>query len=152
MPMKKSLLALLALFFGVFLALQLVPVERSNPAVTAPLEAPAEVEAVLRRSCFDCHSNETRWPWYAYVAPVSWLVADDVHEAREEMNFSRWGELPAEERAELREEIREEVAEGEMPLPKYLYMHPEARLSAEEKALLRSWSLNRPLRGKPGGG
>src|SRR5438874_1058331 len=83
----------------VLVAIQLVPVERTNPSATKPIEAPAEVTAVLRRSCYDCHSNETRWPWYAYVAPVSWLVADDVKDGRAKLNFSSWGDYPLAKRA-----------------------------------------------------
>jgi hypothetical protein len=76
---------------GVALGLaQLVPLDRSNPPVSAEVPATPEVRAILKRSCYDCHSNETRWPWYAYAAPMSWLLVYDVHEAREHMNFSTW--------------------------------------------------------------
>ena len=75
---KYAVLALAA----VFVAIQLVPVHRDNPPVASDLDAPADVKSILRRACYDCHSNETRWPWYAYVAPVSWLVAHDVEEGR----------------------------------------------------------------------
>ncbi len=75
------------------MAIQLVPVNRSNPTVEADLEAPEAVTAVLRTACYDCHSNETHWPWYSYVAPVSWLVAHDVEEARSEFSFSHWEQL-----------------------------------------------------------
>jgi len=71
----------------------ILAVDRSNPPVEADLEAPAAVTAVLRTACYDCHSNETHWPWYSYVAPVSWLVARDVEEARSEFSFSRWDQL-----------------------------------------------------------
>jgi len=76
-----------------FLGVQLVPVDRTNPPVESAVAAPAEVRSILRRSCFNCHSYETEWPWYGYVAPLSWLVAHHVHEAREEMNFSTWNRL-----------------------------------------------------------
>ena len=69
---------------------QLVPVERTNPPVEAEIVAEPEVHALLRRACYDCHSHETVWPWYAWVAPVSWLVAHDVDHAREELDFSRF--------------------------------------------------------------
>ncbi|UCF40387.1 MAG: heme-binding domain-containing protein [Gemmatimonadota bacterium] len=126
--------------FGVLVLIQLWPVERANPPVTAEIAAPPEVMEVLRVACYDCHSNETRWPWYGYVAPVSWLVAHDVNEAREELNFSEWGLLSAEDAAELREEVWEEVEEGEMPLRKYVWLHPEARLSREQRQVLQMWS------------
>jgi hypothetical protein len=122
------------------LVIQFVPVTRENPPVEADLQAPESVKRILERACYDCHSNETRWPWYARLAPVSWVVAWDVSEAREEFNFSNWGSLNGEKRAEIREEIWEEVEEGEMPLWYYLPAHPEARLSEADRALLREWS------------
>ena len=128
---------------ALFLAIQLKPVDRSNPPVTADLDAPREVKAVLRAACYDCHSHETRWPWYSYVAPVSWLVAHDVEEARAEMSFSEWGALDPREQLELRQEMWEEVEKGKMPLKKYVMLHPAARLSEEQKRLLRDWCHGR---------
>ncbi len=125
---------------GLVVLIQLWPVDRANPPVTAEIDAPPRVMQVLRTACYDCHSNETRWPWYGYVAPVSWLVAHDVHEAREELNFSASGLLSPEDAAELREEVWEEVEEGEMPLGKYLWMHSDARLSEEQRQVLREWA------------
>lgn len=124
---------------ALFLAIQLVPVERSNPVVVADLEAPPEVEAVLRTACYDCHSSETRWPWYSYVAPVSWVVAHDVEEARSEMSFSDWGALDPREQLELKQDMWEEVEKGAMPLKKYVVLHARARLDEEQKRLLRDW-------------
>ena len=72
------------------IGIQFVPVNRMNPPVTGEIGAPEKVMAILHRSCYDCHSNKTVWPWYSYVAPISWLVADDVHEGRRHMNFSEW--------------------------------------------------------------
>lgn len=129
--------ALLALTLGI----QLVPVDRSNPPVQRTIDAPEDVERVLRRSCYDCHSNETDWPWYSRVAPASWLVADDVQEAREDMNFSEWPDDP-DDATDLIEEIGEQVESGAMPLDSYLWLHPEARLSDEERQLLIDWSLS----------
>lgn len=122
------------------LLIQFIPVNRSNPAVVGDIDAPEPVATILRRSCYDCHSNQTNWPWYSYVAPVSWWVADHVREGREHLNFSRWSEYPAEERAELLEESIEEVQEGKMPLPSYLWSHRGARLNADEIAALRDWA------------
>lgn len=125
------------------LAPQAVPVDRTNPPETAPLEAPAEVAAVLDRACADCHSHRTRWPWYSRVAPASWLVAHDVEEGRERVNLSAWGELEPRRQARLREEMWEEVADGEMPLRAYRLAHPEARLSDRDLAVLRRWAVPR---------
>jgi hypothetical protein len=120
--------------------IQLWPVGRSNPPVTAEIDVPPQVMEVMRTACYDCHSNETRWPWYGYVAPVSWLVAHDVREAREELNFSEWNLLSDEDAEELREEVWEEVEEGEMPLRWYRWMHSDARLSDEQLLVLKEWS------------
>ena len=123
---------------------QLVPVRRTNPPVGAQVPAPGEVRRILERSCYDCHSHETRWPWYAYVAPVSWLIVHDVNEAREHLNFSTWDAYDANERVEKLEEAWKEVDEGEMPLWFYLPLHSEARLSDGDKRALRAWALGSP--------
>lgn len=129
-----------------FAAIQLFPPERTNPPVdpARTLEAhvaiPADIAAVLERSCRDCHSNETTWPWYSYVAPASWLLAYDVREARGEMNFSEWGDYDAEDASHLLEEACELVEEGEMPLPPYTWLHPGAKLSEGDVARLCEWT------------
>jgi hypothetical protein len=115
-------------------------VRRTNPPVTSTLDAPPAVEAVLRRACFDCHSNETRWPWYSHVAPVSWLVVDDVDHGRSHLNFSEWGALSATRRAGFREQMVDEVKHGAMPLPVYLWMHPDAKVTPNELEALAAWA------------
>lgn len=121
---------------GGFLLIQLVPYGRNhnNPAVSSePNWDSAQTQALAQRACYDCHSNETVWPWYSHVAPVSWLVQHDVEEGRQYLNFSTWsnggqGREP--------EEAIEVIAEGEMPPPVYLITHPEARLTSAEKQAL----------------
>ena len=98
------------------IAIQFVPVNKINPPVTGEIKAPENVMQILRTSCYDCHSNEVKWPWYSNIAPASWLVAYDVKEAREHINFSEWQSYSAEDKADDIEEIWEEVKEGEMPL------------------------------------
>lgn len=137
--MKPLLMAAAAVVL-LFVALQLGPVEMTNPPVTAGIETPSDVKEILERSCYDCHSNETRWPWYSRVAPFSWLVAHDVEEGREHLNFSEWDQLSTEEQVEAMEEAWEEVEEGEMPLWFYLPMHPEARISKSDRATLKRWA------------
>ena len=132
---------------GLLVAAQFVPVDRSHPPVVEEIDAPVQVRAALERACYDCHSNETVWPAYSYVAPISWLVARDVHEGREHINYSEWNRYSDEERLELMEETWEEIAEGEMPMGPYLVLHPEAKLSTEERAALRAWTLGQ---GAPG--
>ncbi len=125
---------------AVLLALQLVPVPRTNPPVTGEIDAPPDVKAVLRRSCWDCHSNETVWPWYAKVAPVSFLVSRDTVQGRKHLNFSEWSSYSPTRQKKKLEETAKEVDEGEMPMAIYLPMHPEAKLSAADKALLVEWA------------
>lgn len=131
------------LLFGLVVmavGIQWVPVHRAAPPAPAALRADEQVLAILRRSCFDCHSSETRWPWYSYVAPVSWSVARHVHDGRRSLNFSAWENLPADKQAHAAEEIVEEVAEGEMPLPAYLLAHRDAKVSAADLEVLRRWA------------
>jgi cytochrome c551/c552 len=134
LPVKIALGAV-----AVFGAIQLVRFDRTNPPVTTDLHAPPEVRNVLRRACYDCHSNETVWPWYSTIAPVSWLLHHDVTEGRETLNFSEWGALAPTGKAEQRREIGDSVADGEMPLWYYLPMHPSARLSDADKRILADW-------------
>jgi len=139
--MKRKVLVLVLALAVILVAIQLVPINRTNPTVVADFDGPPAVKAVLETSCYDCHSHETSWPWYSRVAPFSWLVAHDVEEARDHLNFSQWGNLDAKRREKLTEEMWEEVEEGEMPLKMYLLAHPDARLSEAGKATLRDWSL-----------
>jgi hypothetical protein len=125
----------------VFLAIQLVPADRSTPPVTAEVPAPPEARAVLRRACYDCHSNETVWPWYSRVAPVSWLLARDVRKGRDELNFSTWERYSSKEQVKKLKKSWEEAAEGEMPPWFYLPVHRDAVLSAEDKVVLREWAI-----------
>jgi hypothetical protein len=104
---------------------------------------PTEVRSILERSCYDCHSNRTRWPWYSRVAPVSWFVARHVAEGREHLNFTEWDRMSPEDQAKAMEEIGETVTEGEMPLASYLLAHPEAALSEQDQTLLRQWAGGR---------
>ena len=106
----KRILRYVLIGFGVlFVAIQFIPVERTNPPVTGLVDAPEDVLTTLRRSCWDCHSNETEWPWYAYVAPMSLRVSQHVWMGREHVNFTEWDGYDAEERDEAYEEIAKEI-------------------------------------------
>jgi len=129
--MKWLGLGLLALVL-----IQLIPVSRDNPPVVQDVAAPEKVSEILRRACYDCHSNETRWPWYANVAPVSWLVGRDVHEGRRHLNFSDWARY-----SRKRDEVWEEVEKGDMPLWFYVPLHADAKLSEEDRAAIKRWAL-----------
>lgn len=121
---------------GVVLALllaaaaQLVRPERTNPPSDPALrfQPAAELEKVLRRACYDCHSNETQWPWYSNLAPMSWLMADHVRHGRQRLNFSEWGRYAEDRRKVLTYEVCEAVENRSMPMASYLRAHPEARL------------------------
>jgi hypothetical protein len=151
-PQKRQLLMKSAIKWtgGVLailaLGIQLVPVDRTNPPVEEEVPASPEVREVLVRACYDCHSNETVWPWYSYVAPVSWLVARDVNKGREALNFSTWNRLTTRQQLEAMHESWEEADEGEMPLWFYLPTHPDAKLSERDLALLRAWAVSGPAR------
>ncbi len=122
----------------VALSIQLIPVNRSNPPVRSEVIASDTIKALLRRACYDCHSNETKWPWYSRVAPVSWLVAHDVEEGRENVNFTDWPTFDLDAQEHAFDEMWEQISERKMPLKSYLLLHPEARLTdAEREALLR---------------
>jgi hypothetical protein len=119
---------------------QAIRPERSNPPVERDVGAPPEVAALLRRACYDCHSHETVWPWYSLVAPVSWLVAHDVSEGREELNFSTWAAYGPRKKAKKLDELAEMVTDGEMPPWIYCLAHPPARLTPDEQRVLTAWS------------
>lgn len=125
---------------GLFVAVQAVPCARENPPVTLDAGAPGAAAAALRRACYDCHSNETRWPWYSAVAPASWLVARDVRQGRKKMNLSEWDRYDERKRAKLLAKSWKEIGKGEMPLWFYVPLHPDARLSPEDQAALRAWA------------
>ncbi|MBI4518966.1 MAG: heme-binding domain-containing protein [Deltaproteobacteria bacterium] len=133
---KIAALALLAFLIGG----RAIRIERTNPPVEGEIEAPPEIKAALRRACYDCHSNETVWPWYSDLAPISWLLAHDVSEGREELNFSSWGKYADKRKAKKLKESAEEIAEGEMPPWYYEVMHPSASLSTTERNALIEWA------------
>ena len=126
----RGLLGLLV----VFVAAQLVPYGRAHtnpPVVSEPRWDQPRTRALAVRACFDCHSNQTAWPWYASVAPASWLTQRHVDEGRRVLNFSDWSRA-----YEAASECAEEVLEGKMPTRDYALVHPHARLSDEERRAL----------------
>jgi len=130
---------ILIVIIVILIGIQFVPVSKINPPVTGEIKAPEIVMQVLKNSCYDCHSNEVRWPWYSNIAPASWLVVHDVNEAREHMNFSEWQSYSAEDKEDNIEDIWEEIDDGEMPLWYYLILHNDARLSDNDKKTIKSW-------------
>ena len=125
-----------------FVLLQLTNPQRTNPPVASDLMAsnpPPQVAAMLHAACYDCHSYETRWPWYSHVAPMSWLIANDVKEGRENLNLSDWSNDNPMRAAKWLENMSDEISSGEMPLPKYTKIHADARLTEIQRKKLTDW-------------
>ena len=129
-----------------FVLLQLIPsplpeVSKENPQdFLQNNPVPEAIATMLRANCYDCHSNETHYPWYSYVAPVSWLVKRDTEMGREHLNFSGWQGFEKAAMADAYYEIAEEVAEGEMPMKIYPLMHSDARLTDEQRQAIAQWA------------
>jgi uncharacterized membrane protein len=101
---------------------------------------PDEVKVIITRSCYDCHSMQSRYPWYSYVAPVKWLIKHDINWGRGGVNFSEWGSLGDKDKIKKLTEISEVIDKKEMPLGKYLIMHSEAKLTSEERQKIINWA------------
>ena len=144
--MKKTLQLIAVAVATFFVGAQFVRPDRTNPPVDAGqtlesrVEVTPEVAAILDRACSDCHSNETRWPWYSNVAPASWFVADHVNHGRHHLNFSTWGNYTARESEEMLEQICSEVKRGMMPLKSYIWLHPDAKLSEADAKTICDWT------------
>lgn len=104
------------------------------------MAVPAELKTVLQRACYNCHSNETTWPWYSRVAPVSFLIANDVKEGRRQINFSAWNQYGGNRKARKLKEIVEQVEQNKMPQWYYVLVHPEAKLSPGDRELIVRWA------------
>ena len=154
--MNKLLKYALAALLVILVALQFfgpaAPETRAeNPEDIFVLEqVDDDVTRLLRDACYDCHSMETEYPWYAHIAPVSWRIYAHVDHGREELNFSEWGSLKKIGKVKRLKDIEEVLEEGEMPLKDYLLLHPEAKLSDTQRESLMSWAdgLSRKVMGK----
>jgi hypothetical protein len=130
----------------ILVIIQVIRPTRSNPPITAgetihaKLPVDPVVNAMLIRSCNDCHSNLTVWPWYTNVAPASWLIASDVHRGRAELNFSEWGAYPLKKQQALLKETCGEVLERKMPVGVYTLLHPSAKLTDADIAVICTWT------------
>ncbi len=151
--MKRIILWGAAGLFILFILLQLIPINTNNPAVTREIKWNApETRALAQRACFDCHSNETVWPWYSKIAPIKFMLADHVNEGRGRLNFSQWDQPNADY-----DEIEESVREGAMPLQSYLMIHSNAKLTDAEKeqlltGLQATFQQDPPIEGERGRG
>ncbi len=128
-----------------FIAIQLIPVDRTNPPVKKSenfvdlLEPPTKVQKLIKNACYDCHSNETVYPKYAYVAPISWSIKDHVNEGREHLNFSVWGTYNQYLKDGILEKTIVEIQDQKMPMPAYIIYHANAKLTAEDRSLLEGY-------------
>lgn len=144
--MKKVLKWSVVVLALVFLGAQAYRPDRTNPAVDerqtlrANTQLTPEVAAIFERSCKDCHSNETTWPWYSHVSPVSWFLKNHIEEGRRELSFSEWATYAKRKRERKLHEICEQVESGNMPLSSYLPLHPSARLSDDDKRRICEWT------------
>ncbi|MBO3700633.1 heme-binding domain-containing protein [Roseivirga sp. E12] len=143
--MKKALKYVLGALIVTAIVIQFINrPERVNEPVTdndiiQVLEIDGPMANMLKSACYDCHSDQPRYPWYASIAPVSWRIAEHIEHGRDELNFSKWGTYSARRRDHKLEEMIEEVEEGHMPLPNYVRMHGEAKLSDEQIESLKAW-------------
>jgi hypothetical protein len=144
--MKKLLKWPATAMAAVLLLIQFFGPEKTNPPVDAArtiqtnTQITPEVAAIITRACGDCHSNQTRWPLYSYVEPVSWFIVDHVNDGRKHLNFSEWAAYEPKRMRKKLQEMFEEVEKGAMPLKSYLLLHPEARLSQDDIQQLGAWT------------
>ncbi|PYS69167.1 MAG: cytochrome C [Acidobacteria bacterium] len=143
---KRILKWLLLAAVIVVVVMQFFGPKRTNPTAEASLaleshaQVPANVKAVLDRSCADCHSNNTRWPWYSRVAPVSWFVIDHVNDGREQLNLSEWGRYDKRQQSHNLDDMCELATEGDMPLSSYTPLHPGSKPTADDIKILCDWT------------
>lgn len=141
--MKRKLFILIPVV--IFILIQFIRIDVTNPEFYVNndflkhTDAPAEIGNVLKNSCYDCHSYQTKYPWYANLAPVSWMLKNHIDEARKHLNFSKWDEYSIDKQNSLIEECVEEIQSNEMPLSSYTLMHSNARLSSGSKQMLVEW-------------
>ena len=143
--LKKALIWLLGILAVVFIAIQFFQPEKNQQApdnnhLFKSADVPENIQAMLKNACLDCHSNQTTYPWYDRVAPVSFYVAGHIDEGKDEMNLSEWGTLSPIDKINLLNKMSEEVKEGKMPLKSYTLMHKSARLSKEQVDELCQWA------------
>jgi len=143
--MRKSKL-IGAVIVAILIIIQLIPSGRPDVIKTNKSDllvnnsVPDSVAHLFKNACYNCHSNETTYPWYSYVAPVSWLVSRDVKRGRNHLNFSEWEDNSKMDKAGLLDDINDEVSDGEMPIAIYTLMHPDAKLTSAERLLIVNWT------------
>ncbi len=147
---------ILLIVVAVLVVIQFFQIDKTSPEkdptkdFLAMAQPPQEIETLIRQGCYDCHSYDTKYPWYTYINPLGWLIKDHIEDGRAHLNFAIWTDYSPEKRAHKLEECYEEIQEGEMPFRAYANMHPEAQLSDEQRVLLANWfRTSRPLQVAP---
>jgi len=141
---KKTLLVLLIVFIGI----QFIQPARNTNGQVLPTDisktvsVPQNVQNILRTSCYDCHSNHTNYPWYNYVQPTAWILANHIKHGKKDLNFSDFGSYSSRKQQSKLKAIADQIKDGEMPLSSYTLIHKNARLSKEEKSLIIDWAQN----------
>ena len=141
----KALKIIAVVLLVAFVGIQFIPTSRNQSEEVPPTDfmlvknVPREVKSILTVSCYDCHSNNTHYPWYQKVQPVSWYLEGHIEDGKEELNFSDFGSYSDRMQKAKMRSIISQVEDGKMPLPSYTLLHPEAELTAEEKQLLVKW-------------
>lgn len=144
--MKKALKIFAIVLFAGFVVIQFIRPDFTNPAVTqaetleSAAPVPENVQTILKRSCYDCHSNTTVYPWYSKIQPSAWFLKYHIDDARREMNFSVWNTYDTKRKRRKLEEVIEQVEGKFMPLPSYLWIHWDAKVSDEERKILIDWA------------
>jgi len=138
--MANRILTAVTMVLLVFLLIaQFITIQRTNPPLKGDLAAPPHIKTLLTRACYDCHSNETRWPWYAYIAPVSWLIVHDVERGRQELNFSEWGSYYPATRIRKLQWMGRVLREENMPPWTYRLFHPGTGLTQRDLMAVEQW-------------
>lgn len=139
--MKKVLL------YGIiiFLSFQLIQIDKENPSVDKKIDynqvthASLEIQKILKKACYDCHSNEVKYPWYSSIAPISWFIKEHVNQGKEYVNFSEYGKYNRYQKENIKSSLYRVIENKTMPLNSYLWMHKEANLSEKDYILLLNW-------------
>ena len=141
----KTFLKILYWFLIVIAVIQFIPIDRTNKPVNKKADfvriynTPQNIQKILRKGCYDCHSNETVYPDYAYVAPISWSLKHHVNEGREHLNLSVWGDLNRDLKKSMLEKSVHSIKDYTMPMPGYISKHPDANLTKAERTLLENY-------------
>ena len=146
--MKKVLKIILIIVVIIFIIIQFIkPLKNAGEEIaanqiTAVQQVPADVQEILKVSCYDCHSNTTYYPWYSKIQPVAWFLDDHIVEGKKELNFSEFANYPTYRRYKKFKEIGKEVKKGDMPIYSYTVLHRDASLNADQKLLIENWAAN----------